>query len=257
MRYLLAIPVFNEAANLRGILRQARLYAGDILVVDDGSRDATSCMLKAEKDIFQLRHPTNRGYGQSLKDAFDFAIQREYDWLITMDCDEQHEPARIPEFLQTAEEDNFDIISGSRYLRKLPHSTEAPADRRRINDKITNLLNRRLNLELTDAFCGFKTYRVSALKRLNITVPGYAMPIQLWAQAAREQLRIRELAVPLIYHDLTRCFGGALDNPETRFNYYYRVLMDELAREPKPSGTKAQSQQQQFTRNCNTTALQC
>jgi dolichol-phosphate mannosyltransferase len=256
MRYLLAIPVYNEAPNLQAILHEARSYARDILVVDDGSDDATPRLLKTEKDVFQLRHDRNYGYGQSLKDAFEFAIQRGYDWLITMDCDEQHEPVRIPEFLQAARENDADIISGSRYLQTMSDNTKAPMDRRLINRKITNLLNHLLDMELTDAFCGFKAYRVSALQQLNITVPGYAMPMQFWVQAVRSRMRIRELAVPLIYNDLTRCFGGALDDPNARFNYYYQVLMTELAREPFLNGAAKKSAQLR-TNCCNTTTLQC
>ena len=94
---------------------------------------------------------------------------------------------------------------------------------------MTGLLNRRLGLNITDAFCGFKAYRVAALKHTKITVPGYAVPIQLWIQAARASLRVEEVSVPLIYHDATRQFGGLLDDPATRLQYYVNVIESELA----------------------------
>ena len=93
---------------------------------------------------------------------------------------------------------------------------------------MTDSINAWLGLGITDAFRGFKAYRVSALARLNLTVPGYGMPLQLWAQAARANLRIREIPVPLIYHDPDRHFGGALDEPDTRLAYYYDILLQEL-----------------------------
>src|SRR6185295_18184958 len=101
MRFLVAIPIFNEAATLRSVLRSVRQYASDVLVIDDGSTDATPQLLREERGVFQIRHCDNRGYGQSLIDAFSFAVSRGYDWLITMDCDEQHDPGRIPAFVQT------------------------------------------------------------------------------------------------------------------------------------------------------------
>jgi dolichol-phosphate mannosyltransferase len=231
MRYLVAIPVYNEAKTLIGVLRQVRQYApdGDILVVDDGSTDETPMLLAAEEGVSTIRHIDNRGYGQSLIDAYRYAIDNDYDWLITMDCDEQHEPAWIPLFLAEARQDDADIISGSRYLRPLPGNSRPPADRRAINQKMTDMLNEILGLGITDAFCGFKAYRVSALAKLNITIPGYAMPIQFWVQAARCGLRIKETPVRLIYNDPNRYFGGSLDDPDARLLYYYDVLVHALS----------------------------
>ena len=96
MRDLVAIPIYNEAPTLAAVLRQVRRYASDILVIDDGSTDATPELLRAEQGIFRIRHLENCGYGQSLIDAFRFAATRGYDWVITMDCDEQHDPQSIP-----------------------------------------------------------------------------------------------------------------------------------------------------------------
>lgn len=229
MRYLVAMPVYNEGKSLMTVLRQVRRYARDILVIDDGSTDETPRLLDAQHDIFVIRHFDNRGYGQSLNDAFRFAICRDYDWLITMDCDEQHEPAWIPLFLAVAARDDADVVSGSRYLQTLPGNSKPPADRRAINQKMTDLLNETLGIGITDAFCGFKAYRVAALRRLRITVPGYGMPIQFWVQVARQGLRVKEIPVRLIYNDPNRYFGGSLDDPEARLVYYYDVLVHALA----------------------------
>ena len=229
MRYLIAIPVFNEARTLQTVIRLVRRHTRDILVVDDGSTDETPRILGREEGILRIRHLDNRGYGQSLSNAFRFAVARGYDWLITMDCDEQHEPGQIPHFLRAAARDDADIISGSRYLRDWGGDAMPPLDRRAINQKVTDLLNETLGLQITDAFCGFKAYRVAALEQLRLTVPGYAMPLQLWVQAARRGLCIREIPVRLIYNDPDRCFGGSLDNPDTRLLYYYEVLVHELA----------------------------
>ncbi len=228
MRTLLAIPIFNESKYLRGVLARVREHIQEILVVDDGSTDATPTLLEAERGLYIIRHPENRGYGQSLIDAFDFARRGGYDWIITMDCDEQHEPAHIPEFLAAARADDADIISGSRYLTANDGEGQPPRDRRTINLCITRLLNRMLDLGITDAFCGFKAYRVSGLAQLHLTVPGYAMPLQLWVQAARAGLRIRELPIRLIYKDPTRHFGGRLDDPRARLQHYLDVLSREL-----------------------------
>jgi dolichol-phosphate mannosyltransferase len=200
-------------------------------VVDDGSTDGTSELLDAREDICLIAHPRNRGYGAALRSAFDFAVRGGYDVLVTIDCDGQHEPQRIPQFVEACR--SADIVSGSRYLHPFPGASRPPEDRRRVNRLITDEINRRLGLRLTDAFCGFKAYRVPILAKMGLTESGYAMPLELWVRAAELELRIVELPVPLIYLDEERSFGGALDNADTRLSIYRQVLERAMAaREP-------------------------
>jgi len=233
MRTLIAIPVYNEQKYVTTVLERVRAYAGDILVIDDGSTDETP-MLLARQPVEVIRHSRNRGYGHSLLDAFRWAKVDDYDWVITMDCDEQHEPAAIPRFLEAAERGDADVISGSRYLEPFPGDDCPPPDRRAINGEITREINARLGpslgIELTDSFCGFKAYRVSALSRMRLTVDGYAFPLQFWVQAAAAGLKIREIPVRLIYNDMNRSFGGPLDDAEQRIMHYREVLHCELQR---------------------------
>jgi dolichol-phosphate mannosyltransferase len=178
--------------------------------------------LAARDDVLRIRHERNRGYGAALKTAFQFAIRGKYDVLVTIDCDGQHEPQRIGQLVAACR--HADIVSGSRYLCTREQANRAPAERRQINVQITRELNQCLGLSLTDAFCGFKAYRVSALAQLEITETGYGMPLELWVQAAHHGLRIVELPVPLIYLDEERSFGGSLDDGRERLEYYHRVL---------------------------------
>ena len=237
MRYLVAIPVFNEASTLTNVLAEVRRYATDILVVNDGSTDDTRRLLATEPYVQTIHHNHNRGYGASLIDAFAYAQTKNYDWIITMDCDRQHEADQIPDFLHVAGKNKVDIISGSRYLHPEKGDSMPPADRQAINQRITNLLNELLDLYITDAFCGFKAYRIASLASLRLTVPGYGMPLQLWVQAMRAGLHIAEIPVRLIYNDVKRTFGETMDDPDTRMLYYYDVLVHELAQsanEPRP-----------------------
>ncbi|MGD2108208.1 MAG: glycosyltransferase family 2 protein [Phycisphaerae bacterium] len=230
--HLLAIPVYNEERYLTRVIAESKRYSRHILVVDDGSTDRTPALLRGQRSVHVVTHSRNLGYGKSLADAFAYARCEGYAWLITMDCDEQHEPARIPQFVEAIAIGDADVISGTRYPRGFDAEGAAPADRRRINQHITALLNRRLGLKLTDAFCGFKAYRVSSLGSIEITEPGYAMPMQFWVQVVRGGLRVRELPVPLIYKDPTRHFGGTLDDPDARLRHYLQVLKREMAASP-------------------------
>jgi dolichol-phosphate mannosyltransferase len=226
-RFLTALPVYNEASHVNPVLDEVLRYAGDVIVVDDGSTDGTSKLLAGRRDIECIRHEKNRGYGAALKTAFDYAQSAPYDVLVTIDCDGQHEPQRIGQLVAACRD--ADIVSGSRYLWNETQANRAPAERRQINMQITRELNERLNLTLTDAFCGFKAYRIDALAQLRITEPGYGMPIELWVQAAHRGLHIVELPVPLVYLDEERSFGGSLDDGRRRLEYYHQVLDRAIA----------------------------
>jgi glycosyltransferase involved in cell wall biosynthesis len=226
-RFLTALPVYNEVSHVNPVLDEVLRYSPEVLVVDDGSTDGTSELLAARRDIRRVTHEKNRGYGAALRSAFDYTLAHGFDVLVTIDCDGQHTPQRIPLFVAATA--NADIVSGSRYLEHFGGDSLPPADRRRINQQITAELNRRLGLNLTDTFCGFKAYRASALDALDITEPGYAMPLELWVQAAHAKLRVVELAVPLIYLEEERSFGGSLDDARKRLEYYHEVIDRSLA----------------------------
>ncbi|MEM7474583.1 MAG: glycosyltransferase family 2 protein [Planctomycetota bacterium] len=225
-KWLAALPVYNEEGYVDEVLTEVSKYAENILVVNDGSTDQTAERLASWASVQVVQHEHNLGYGAALKSAFQYAIENDYEYLVTLDCDGQHQPKRIPRFISACA--GADIVSGSRYLKQYSEDSEAPTQRQFINRHITGQLNQMLCLQLTDAFCGFKAYRVEALKKLDIQDNGYAMPLELWVQAAMRGMRIIEVPVPLIYLDLTRSFGGALDDAEKRLSYYNQIIQSSV-----------------------------
>ena len=230
MKVLIAIPVHNERKYVAQVLERVRQFHDQILFVDDGSTDGTGEFLQQQAGIHVVRHPTNYGYGRSIIDGFAFAAEHGYDWVITMDCDEQHEPEMIPKFLEELRTNRWDIISGSRYTADNLNEDVAPGDRRAINATITALVNDLFSWKLTDAFCGFKAHRVSAMQKLNLDEAGYAFPLQLWPRAYDAGLRIKEISVKRIYNDPNRTFGGNLDDARRRLRHYLDVFKREMKR---------------------------
>lgn len=229
---LVIIPVFNEASTIKEVLAElCRYYAGDVLLIDDGSTDNSIERIRAcieKRPITLLNHVTNQGYGASLIDGFHYAIERGYDYVVTMDCDWQHQPQHVPEFFARVE--GTDILSGSRYLTDFPEDTDAPAERRNVNMQITAKINAITHFNLTDSYCGFKAYRVAALSALSLDEKGYGFPVQFWLQAYAQGLSVKEFAVARIYTDAPRSFGVQLDDSSVRLNYYSQIIERERKR---------------------------
>ena len=242
-RTLTAVPVYNEVQHVAGVIEELRQHVDNVLIVDDGSSDGTSDVLRKIDGVRVERHSPNAGYGAALRTAFNFAVRNDFDTLVTIDCDGQHQPHLVTQIAAQLSDPNrpADLVSGSRYLREFEQDSPPPEDRREINRRITACLNEKLGLTLTDAFCGFKAYRVDALRDLDITVPGYAMPLQLWIQAASQNWVIEEFAVPRIYLPEERSFGDSLDDAGARLRYYLSVMNEELERQGMP---------QRFHANC-------
>lgn len=221
------MPVYNEKATVRDVLDSVRReFAGTVIVVDDGSTDGTAQCIASRTDVFVVRHDSNLGYGASLIDGFAAARRMGLGSAVTMDTDGQHEPKHIAAFLEAL--GSADIVSGSRYLPDSEVISTAPVGREMVNRRVTKAINRETGWRLTDSFCGFKAYRLAAIEALNLSEPGYGMPVELWAKAWQAGLRVIELPVERIYNDHDRTFGADLDDSERRLAYYGRVWRDAL-----------------------------
>ncbi|MBE3575365.1 MAG: glycosyltransferase family 2 protein [Firmicutes bacterium] len=233
---LIVMPVFNEAATLRQVWQGVRRYSeAPLLAVDDGSQDDSPHILRElqveDRGLYVLRHARNLGYGKALVDGWNWAQAAGALYVVTMDCDAQHEPSLIPAFFQRLRRENVDVLSGSRYLPDSPRCAEAPGDRRQLNAEMCQVIREITGWQLSDAFCGFKAYRLAAVTGLQLDEPGYGFPLQFWLQAWNAGLKVTEAPVPLIYHPaFERRFGGGLDDWAARRRYYYEVIRRELKR---------------------------
>ncbi len=230
MNTLIALPAFNESKDIGFIISQIKeKYDLDILVIDDGSTDGTREQLSKIDNINTIVHKENLGYGQTIIDAFNFGSLNGYDSIITMDCDGQHITDEVQILFTQIE--NYDIVSGSRYLiQNNRFDPQIPLDRYTINTEITKILNETTTLNLTDSFCGFKAYKINALEKMKLTEKGYGMPLQLWIQAWKLGLSIKEIPVKLIYNNAEKRFNGRLADPTIRLSYYKKIINDEMSK---------------------------
>ena len=235
---LLIMPVFNEERKIQRVINQVlKFYNGDLLVVNDGSTDRTNEILEkyfmGEIEIAQ--HKENLGYGAALITGFNYAIENNYEIVITIDADGQHDPSYIPKFLDEIKK-GYDIVSGTRYHPESPVRTIVLDNPKKINDEIVKFLNEKLGISLTDAFCGFKAYRVNKLSELKLTVTDYAFPLQVWVQAVMKGFRIKEIPVPLIYPNPRKDYDKILGSVEDTITYFKKIIADEIEKYEKTDG---------------------
>ncbi|MDR0326561.1 MAG: glycosyltransferase family 2 protein [Oscillospiraceae bacterium] len=117
-KVLVCIPAYNEGENISPVLDEIRMAAShycDILVIDDGSQDNTREVCKG-KGIPVISHIYNLGYGAALKTAYEYAAEHDYDFVIQMDADGQHDVINIERIYQEISSTDADIVIGSRFL---------------------------------------------------------------------------------------------------------------------------------------------
>mgnify|MGYP006293946163 CR=1 FL=1 len=191
------IPAYNEAENLRGLLREIpREVCGvktGVVVVDDGSDDGT-CECVSKAGHFAVRCPINRGGGAALRFGYDILEQADIDICVTMDADGQHNPAEIPKLLQPILEEDYDIVIGSRIKGS------------REKDNILRIagvyffgfvINKLTGLRITDPSSGFRAFKRDVIRRIRPEEDQYHTS-ELIINAAKSGFRIREVPIRIM-----------------------------------------------------------
>ena len=185
MKVCIVIPMYNEEDVVRETLETIVKYTVElpsdiiILVVNDGSQDSTEEIVRqvAERqkavDIQLISHFVNKGYGAALMTGIDFAVKKNYDYALFMDSDLTNHPKYLQKFYEKMV-DGCDYIKATRYAKG--SAIVGVALRHRILSAMGNLLAKTLyGLPLTDLTNGFRAVKVSLLKKMNLSEPGFSI----------------------------------------------------------------------------------
>lgn len=115
---LAVIPAYNEERSVGNVVKRAKKYVDEVVVVDDGSRDKTAIIAKKAGAIV-IRHRVNKGFGAALRTGMKYALKKKAEIIILLDADGQHKPEDIPKFVKKIRE-GYDFVLGERDLRKYP-----------------------------------------------------------------------------------------------------------------------------------------
>ena len=204
LRVLVVLFAFNEGQKLHMALErfpQQRFY--DLMVMDDGSTDASTTELGAQQDIILLRHPARQGIGSAMQTVFKYAISQDYDVVVPMAGNNKDNPLEIPRLIEKLQE-GFDFVQGSRYLPGGSYGN-MPAYRRVATQWLHPLFFSLLvRHRITDSTNGFRAVRVSLLKALRTQweqnwLKQYELEPFLFYQAFRRGYTVTEVPVSKIY----------------------------------------------------------
>ena len=188
------IPCLNEAAHIVTVVARLREFVCTVLVVDDGSRDATS-RLAQDAGAKVLRHDRTRGKGAALLTGWSHAARLGFERVLTMDGDGQHSPEDVPKILQCAELSGADLVVGNRMLN--PGSM--PPLRRWVNRWMSRRISALAEQPLPDSQCGFRLMNLRALAEMPVSAEHFEIESDVLLAFARAGRRIEFVPIQVIY----------------------------------------------------------
>ena len=211
----IVIPAYRESQVLQSVVAQLLPFCPHIVVVDDGSKDATGAQALAGGATV-LTHAVNLGQGAALKTGIDFALLRGASYIYTFDADGQHDPASLAILAETMRKKGADVVLGSRWLGRVESMPAA----RRIMLKMAVIFTRlHSGLGLTDTHNGLRLFTRDAASRIRISQARMAHASEILEQIAACRLRFAEAPVTVRYTEYSLRKGQ-------RISGMFKVLAD-------------------------------
>ncbi|MBN2301916.1 MAG: glycosyltransferase family 2 protein [Lentisphaerae bacterium] len=192
--YCVVLPAYNEQAGIGCTVSGIRRHCKNVVVVDDGSSDATAS--EAEKSgAFVLRHETNKGKGAALNTGFKHALDRNYEFVITMDSDGQHDPDDLAGFIEEYDRSGTPVLIGNR----MGQNDGMPFVRKMTNLFMSSLLSRKMKQAVPDTQSGYRLYRKDVLPIAMCESSGFAAESEVLLNIAAQGIRIGSVPIKVIY----------------------------------------------------------
>ena len=220
------IPAYECAATIGDVVRGVRRYLGRVVVVDDGSADATA----AEADAAGaqvVRFAGNRGKGAALQHGIELALDLAppAPAILLMDGDGQHDPHDVPSFLAAWDAGAGDLLIGSRLCGE--SAATIPRDRYWTNRIGSRILSWMTGWEIEDSQSGYRLAAADLLRRLPMVSRGYAVESEMLIKAANRKARLAHVPIRVIYEGNPSHYRPVLDTLRIAFWSIYWKSFDE------------------------------
>jgi glycosyltransferase involved in cell wall biosynthesis len=215
---LAVVPAYNEEATVAGVIEalQERAPQLDVVVIDDGSTDATG-NLAEQAGARVLRLPFNLGIGGAVQAGFKYADEHGYDYMVQVDADGQHDPGEISKLFAAMDgAESADMICGTRFATKTGYM--APISRRTGIHLFAFLLSRLLRQPVTDPTSGFRLYNRRAIAVFARDYPHDYPEVEAVLMLHHHRLTMREVPVRMFKRG-----GGVSSITGSGKSFYYMV----------------------------------
>jgi len=199
LKITIGIPAYNEEKNIASIITKLKKITDSIIVCDDGSSDMTSEISKNLGAVV-ISHKKNMGYGAAIRTIFQKSVELDSDILVTFDADGQHRIEDVTKILQPLENNEADVVIGSRFL---DNESKVPNYRKIGIKVITKITNTSLKKKLTDSQSGFRAYNKQVLTQISPSEMGMGISTEILIKASSKGLRIAEVPITVLYDDNT------------------------------------------------------
>ena len=190
------IPVLNESQTIAEVVGDVRARGLDVVVVDDGSTDNSGTIAR-QAGAFVIRHDVRRGKGGSLRDGFRHILQKNYEAVITMDGDGQHDPVDIDQFTGLAGRTSPGIIVGNRMV----NPRGMPPVRYLTNRFMSLLISWACRQAIPDTQCGYRYIHRDVLREVPLSCDDFEIETEMLMKAAKRGFRIHSVPILTIYRD--------------------------------------------------------
>jgi glycosyltransferase involved in cell wall biosynthesis len=196
------IPTYNNQRTLKRVLDGVLELTNNIIVVNDGSTDTTSNILKDYPNIQQIHFPENKGKGLALREGFKHAISLGYQFAITIDSDGQHFPSDIPNFINELEQNQTQdiLIIGSRNMEQ-----EGVPGKSSFGNKFSNFwFWIETGIKLKDTQSGFRLYPLNVIKNLKFYTTKFEFEIEVIVKSAWKDVEVKNMPIQVLYDESER-----------------------------------------------------
>jgi len=188
--YCIIIPAFNASLSLPAVVAEALQSGVPVLVVDDGSTDATSESVRG-LPVNLVIHDRNRGKGAALKSGFSWMLLHGFEGAVTLDADGQHDAGAIILLADTARRDGTDILIASRAVQ----FAQMAGLRKSWNRFGAWCMKKRTGFDITDSQSGFRYYSSQLLRGVTLDADGYHLEMEILMKGWRGGFRVGSLPV--------------------------------------------------------------
>jgi glycosyltransferase involved in cell wall biosynthesis len=216
LRRVAIVPALNEEHAVGLVIDELRAFDPglDVVVIDDGSLDATSHVARA-KGARVLRLPFNLGIGGAVQTGFRFAFEHGYDLAVRVDGDGQHDPAQLARIIEPVLRDEADIVVGSRFAGESGYRSTRS---RRLGIRIlASVVSRIVGQRVTDTTSGFQALNRQGIALFARDYPHDYPEVEATVMVFRHRLRLSEVPVSM------RERGGGRSSITTLRSIYYMV----------------------------------